>query len=392
MLPGGGNAGVTVDNALVWSRAPDDEGWEITQDPDIGLSVFQPVFVNGQFIDPSVMNKTRRNGEIGWEISRIQDLATRNQVLTGVLAAVHRVTVLRGSVHLLEQRQDLAELRFEMAREDRNMGRISEADLLSIELDVGRQREALFDARYRLALVELELTGLLGVEDVSEYTFDLTYGVMDGILKDSRADFLADLSGNPEALRAALEAEQKKLTVELNAVDAAPVLSFSLQAGPRYPAVREAETAFSASFTDLFSEDADVDVSVGFAVQFDAWDGGVTKARRKAGLAALTMARESRDQAERAADENRRELLARLGLLNDRIALLESNIAYDRRLLQREIDRQALGASVNVDVETVRLELLGRDLDVENLIGERYLLGLQLLFLAGRSVEEILFR
>lgn len=392
LTPTGGNATLSVDNSLAWSRAVTEEEWEITQDPGLALSVFQPIFVNGRFIDPSVMKNTRRNGEIGVDLSRVRNQETMNNILIGVLSTVLRVSVLRDSVLLLEKSLDLADLRLQMARQDRERGRISESDLLGIELDVGRQREALFDVRYQLALAELDLSGLLGLDEVSGYSFDLDYGATESLLGDRGGGLASDLSGNPAVLQAALDAEQARLSEQLNGVEEAPVLSLSFQAGPRYPSARADAGDLTSSFTDLFSEDAGVDVSVNLALQFDAWDGGAARARKQADRAAVVMAEEGEAEARRAAAAERTTLLARLDLLNDRIALLESNIAYDRRLLQREIDRQALGASTNVDVETVRLELESRERDIENLLGERYLLGLQLVSLAGMSVEEFILQ
>ena len=392
MLPTGGNAGFSLDNSLVWSRNGGEETWGIAQNPAAAVSVFQPVFVNGSFLDPQVREKTMRNGEIGWEISRVKDLDTRNRIIGGVLSAVHQVKVLRESVVLLEMGLELADLRLEMAAEDRNRGRISESDLLSIELDVGRQREVLFDAGYRLVLSEIGLAGMLGLESLDGYDFRLDYGMTDRLFGESADTVAGVLSGNPAALQATLEAEKQELAEDLNGVQEAPVVSLVFQAGPRYPGTREDESDFSASFTDFFADGADVDLSFGLAVQFNAWDGGLSAARRKADRAALVIARESRDEALRAAAEERKTLLARLELIDDRIKLLESNILYDRRLLQREIERRSLGASTKVDVETVRLELLGRERDVTNLRGERYLLGLQLLSLSGESLEDFLLQ
>ncbi|MBN2048995.1 MAG: TolC family protein [Spirochaetales bacterium] len=393
LLPTGGRASLSVDNSLRVSRPEDGDTWTYNQDPGVGITLFQPIFTNGKFIDGSILSKTRRNAEALWESSRTDSLHTLNGVLLGTFRSLHQIETLRRQVELLKRGVDLAVIRRDVADEDRSRGRISESDLLEIELQVGKQRESLFDASYRLTLSELDTAGLLGLENLSSYTYRPDYREVESLLEELGRDIdtqFNDVSGNPSVLQASLDKEQRELALSLNGLDNAPTLGMGFLMGPRYPDTREDENAFLPSLSELFSSDAGVDVSFGLSVSFDLWDGGVAASRRKADEAALTMASEALMEARRTVQLEVKNLITRMSLLNQRISLLEENIEIDSRLLQREEQLLALGTSTAVNVETVRLALLNRQAEVQNLLGERFLLGLQFLSLTGQSIESFL--
>lgn len=80
--------------------------------------------------------------------------------------------------------------------------------------------------------------------------------------------------------------------------------------------------------------------------------------------------------------------MGKLKLLEDKIQLLLTTIEYVRQLLQREIVRQKRGSSTNVDVETLRLELLSIERDIQNIYGEKYITILKILASDGNDIMD----
>jgi len=386
LLPTGGTAALSIKDSLSLSRTDSNGSWAISQEPGLSINIIQPVFSNGRFIDFSSLENSKRNSQIGYEKSRLDNLATRNSILITVLSSVHRTNILRQSRFIMEKGIKLANLRVEMAREDRKRGRISSSDLLAIELDVGRQQEALLDLKNQLVQAEMEIERFLGIDNASNYKFDLKLNTSKSI---ASIESNINPDSNPDVLKAMLNVEQKEIALSLNKLADAPVLNFSLQTGPRYPNTRTDTSDPVASLTDLFSKDAGINISVGVAFNMDIWDGGVSKSKRESDLISLNISRQNLEESSRQANENRKALLGKLKLIEDKIELLKTNIEYDKQLLQREIDLQERGSSTNVDVETVRLELMGKERDLQNIYGEKYLIFLQVSALDGKSIEEV---
>ena len=387
LLPTGGTASLALSDSLVYERSSSNDPWELSQDPGLEFSLFQPVLVNGSFIDFSAMKNTKRSSQIPYEVSRISNMDTRNQTINAVISEVHRINVLRKSRDIMEKGIALAKLKAEMAREDRDRGRISTSDLISIELDVGRQHEILFDLGYQLTLAEMNLGRMLGIEDVSGISFNLSsdsMGIRDSGGKAVEKDF------NPGVLKASLDVEQKEIRMSLNNLKNAPLLNVFFQTGPRYPEPRDDSADISSSLTDLFSSEADIDLSFGFSVQMNLWDGGVTKSRKEADQLAIGIARQKLEDASSEAKGKIKALNYRIKLLNEKETLLNANIEYDTKLLQREIDRQKIGSSTNVDVETVRMEVLSIERDLLDVKGQQYITFLQIKALQGKNVSDFI--
>ncbi len=385
LLPTGGTASLTVDNSLSVSRGTRNDPWEFSQEPGFSLNLIQPVLSNGRLIDFSAMGNTRENSQISYEISHMNNLGTKNNVLIAVLSLVHRTNILRQSTLIMEKGIKLANLRVEMARQDREGGRISSSDLLGIELDVGRQKEALFDMEYQLAQAEMEISRVLGIENPSAYKFNLNLTTVD-VPGSLESDAVAH--SNPDVLKATLTVAQKKIALTLNKLADAPVLNFVLRAGPRYPGSRTDTSDPVSSLTDLFSKEAGINLSLGASLNFNIWDGGVSRSARETDGISLEIAQQNLEDSVSKVRQNRKELLGKLKLLEDRIQLLLTTIEYDRQLLQREIVRQERGSSTKVDVETLRLELLSRERDIQNIYGERYITTLQLLASDGNDIMD----
>ena len=385
ILPTGGTASLSVDNSLSLSRETSNESWGITQEPEISLNLIQPVFSNGSFIDFSALENSKRNSLISYEISRMDNLGTKNDVLIAVLSTVHRTNILRLSKDIMEKGIKLADLKVELARDDRERGRISSSELLGIELDVGRQQEALYDMAYQLKISEMDIERFLGIDNAASYKFNLNLGIsVNPDLTKSNSN------NNPDVLKAMMNVEQKELAVLLNNISTAPVLNLFMQAGPRYPEGYSKTSDPVSSLTDLFSKDAGINVSFGVGFNMDIWDGGVSKSSKETDMISLDISRQNLKESSRAVNENRKVLQGKLELIEDKIELLKINIEYDKQLLEREIDLQKRGSSTNVAVETVRLELLNRERDLQNIFGEKYITFLQICALDGNSVEDVI--
>ena len=55
LLPTGGTASLALSDSLVFERNDSNDPWEISQNPGLEFSLFQPVLVNDNFMDFSAM-------------------------------------------------------------------------------------------------------------------------------------------------------------------------------------------------------------------------------------------------------------------------------------------------------------------------------------------------
>jgi len=332
--------------------------WDTSQTPSLEFSLRQPILANNKIIDFKLFKSSLRKSEISHEIAELNEVGTRNQLIITVLTSIQNINILRNSIDLLSKGLDIAQERVVMARDDREVGRISSSDLLALELDVAKQEETLFDVKYNLEMAEINLERLLGLERVKDYTFDLN------ILEGIETSTVVKESQNSNEKKALLDLEKQILNKKLNRIIDAPTLSV------------------------YFKTNSDLDINFGLGVNINILDGGSKKQSINVDDTAIKIARESLLESQKNVNDNNRILNSKVKLLKDKISLLKKNIEYDEILLDREKELLEIGSSTQINVKTVELELLNRQKDINNIYGELYLTLLEIINLNGGSVED----
>lgn len=368
-LPTGGFISAELDQSFEFNYT-DSEDVEILQTPGIDLTITQPIFVNGKFIDFKTLSDAKRISKINFNISKTNEIETKNQIIIGVLTSIHSINIMRDSVTLLTKSLDIAEKKVVMGKEDRTRGRISSSELLSLELDVAKKREALFNQKYQLTITEINLERVLGLEDLSNIEFNLE--LFNNEILENDLAYGNNKITNQEYI-SSLTVEQKELTLKQNALLEAMQLTLF----------------FDGTFEDL-NTNSDMYISFGAAITADIFDGGVKKKRIEADQISIDMAKENLNDVKKSIQEDNKVLRAKIDLLKEKKLLLDANLVYDEQILARERDLKSIGSSTSLDVEVVELDLLNIQRDIKNLNGELYITILQLASISGFNIEEFI--
>jgi outer membrane protein TolC len=389
-LPTGGSASLSLSNRVNFAATAAGDSL-VTQSPSFSLSLNQPVFVNGRFIDFRLLNISERIGEISLEKAVLDSRNLKNGSLFRTFALIVQVHSLRNSLVYLENTLDLAVLRLEQARQDRERGRISESDYLSAELGIGEQKQALLDIRLQLLKAEQLLKATLGIEDdIQNYTLFDDFTAIE--LPDSPEALLAlAYKDNFDVAKAKLQLEEADLSSQAAGTSDRPTVSLSFSLEPGY-SQNYAGSDFGSSLSGLFDEDAETAVSINIGLNVPAYTGGRTKIRKDIEAETRKIADLSLNETGRKINDTMTELFLQQMIYTERIDLLSSSIEYDKALLEREEDRLSFGSSTTADVETVRLQLLADVNDRLRYKGECFLNALDIYALAGYDLTEILLR
>ena len=385
-LPGGATASLSVLNSTRIITG-DNDFITLEQAPLISLSLSQPLFVNGRFMDTGAASLNRRLGQIGWDRAVLNERELKNRLILNSLLLLNQVVSLRETLGYLEAQLDLFNLELLKGRENRNLGRISETDLLALELKKGRQERIIFDTRYQLAVAEFTLAGSLGLDGLGPLKPEWNISAGNNPIP---ADPLKNGELHPALTAAYMTLEERNIISRLNGLSEGITADINLRMAPLYPSGREASGNLSDSFKDLASEDAGFSVSLNLGLRFPLYTGGAVSARRERDRLLSESVRLNLEKEKRALRDNLNLILRNIDTLEEKILFLEEQAAYDRILLQKERERVSLGLATDLDVETVRVSLFSKE--NEKAAAERELL-IRLLeygYTGGGDLENLL--
>ncbi len=381
----GGFASASATNGTSVFRY-DDGDWIVEQSPSLSLTLGQTLFSQpGKAIDPRLGEAVVRSGQIGWEKARNLEADNVGRSVYAALSLLDSVITFRETLTLQEKRLELARKELARAREERGLGRISEADLIAVELGLAQRQNAIIETRYQLLLAERGLERLTGLSDSGETEFRW---------ESREAGWVVDPAGQPEANRnirmAELEKEAKELAERINAAGDGIDASLSFTLSPRYPAGRDDSGDFGASFVDLFGDDAGFDVTLAVGLSIPILRGKAPSIRREGDRLSALVAALSLEKTKRETFDNAVLLQRNIELLEEKAALLREQIGYDRLLLQREEQRRTLGSATDIDVETVRIEMETKERLLEQAERDLILARLERMILFGMDIQGLL--
>lgn len=402
-LPGGGRGTLALQNSMKLIKEESDPLY-LEQAPTLLLSLSQPLLVNGKFIDTEASPLNRRLGQIGWERAVLREREIKNRIIHNSLILFHQIISLRETVIYLEEQLKLFNLELAKARENRGLGRISETDLLSLELRTSRQETLIFDTKYQLLVAEETLAGLIGKRDLAslplvwEYSFsdpaserDISTVPQMASLRDKLMQPGSnDPMNNPGPAAATLALEEQRIRSRLSGLSEGINMDLSFRFSPQYPQDRETPEKFLSSITDLFDEQAKPSLSLGLSLRVPLYEGGAAQARRSMDSLAEKTAALSLEKSRREISEAGMFLLRRLVVLEDKISFLSAQREYDGRLLEKEKSRLSLGLANELDVETVRLALNSRQREMDVTEREWFLTLIEYQLTAGEDLEEFI--
>lgn len=382
-LPTSGSVSVGLRNRL---DIIEQDGTEFEQSPEATLSLRQPLFVGGSFISDDVFRAGLRNADIGLERSEISRQLTVNGTIQQALSLMVQVSSLRRTVNVLEETIDVLRRQLDAAEIDREQGLISDNALLALQVTLNDRRETLFDTQLGLVEVEQTLARVLGVESIAQLPVEQMLPVLD-ITDASPAELAADSS------RVALQdlaVEQTLRSSLLNDLQDRPNFSVNVRVAPVYPDTRANPDQIGSSFGDFFESDADLNASVQLALQVPLLTARERTARERVDELSLLQAETTRDDTERSVLNEIRTLLINRDFLSRRVDILETDVRFEQQRVSNEETLLEAGATTDLRVDEVRLDLLSRENELWQVEAELFLNAIGILAARGEDLSEVL--
>ncbi|HKK49636.1 MAG TPA: TolC family protein, partial [Alkalispirochaeta sp.] len=385
-LPTSGSLSAGLSNQMRFISGTEDR---VEQVPEATVSLRQPLFVNGRFISDEVYRARLRNANIGVERQMLNNTLVVNGNIQRALNLLVRVGSLRRSRDVLDETIRVLRRQLESAELDRQQGLISDNSLLSLQVTLNNRREALFDTELALVQAEQDLARILGVPSLegAELAENLFTG--DALVQDDTLDETTG-SQNAELSLQRLVVEQTVRSGLLNELEDRPNASVSVRVAPTYPDSRGDPDAVGASVGDFFESGADVEATVALGLTIPLFTARERSYRER--IDTLTRLRAETDLAdtERAVANEMETLFTNRRFLQRRVEILETDVEYERQRVENERSLLTSGATTELRVDEVELDLLSRRNELWQVEAELYLNGVEILAVAGEELSAIL--
>jgi outer membrane protein TolC len=360
---------------------------EITQTPEVSFSLSQPLGVNGQLISDDAFRAGLRSAEIGVEQAVLGNVLTVNGAIDYAMSLLVQVGSLRRSVALIEETIDVLRRQLESAEIDRQQGLISDNALLALQVTLNGRREALFEMELMLLQAEQELARTLGLASLAGVA---VVDRPESLAVPAIDDLGAAVRGNPNVAVQELAVEQTVRSATINDLQDRPRVSLSARVAPVYPASRDDADDISTSVGDLFAEGSDLEATVAFGVAVPLLTGRERGYRSRIDEIARMQAETDLTDTERSVANRLQTLLTSRDFLQRRVDLLLVDVEYEEQRVENERFLLQAGATTELRVDEVQLDLLSRRNELLQVQGELFLNAIQILSLLGEDLAAIL--
>lgn len=358
----------------------------IEQVPEVSLGFSQPLFYNDNFVDTSVFRAGRRNAELSYQQAGLVAEAQRNRGVQDALELFVNVASLRRSASLLERTIDVLQRQIDAAELDREQGLLSDNAVLALQVTLNDRRETLFDTRLALVQAEQQLARVLGEGSLDGRSLDDDF---EGLLEiDDLGSTEGVLDGNPNVQSVRLSVEQARMQGLLNNLTDRPQLNVQMSAQPLYPVVREDPDDPGSSINDYFEDDADIATTVSVSLRIPILTRRERAAREQIDNSVAAAAQIDLEDTELATLNLLETLRTNRRFLEERRSLLDTDIAYQERRLRNERDLLAAGASTQLRVDEVELDLISRRNERWEVTAELFLNAIDILAVIGEEPVE----
>jgi outer membrane protein TolC len=383
-LPTSGVVSAGVSNRLNFVDASESE---ITQTPEVSFSLSQPLGVNGRLISDDAFRAGLRSAEIGVEQAVLGNALTVNGAIDYAMNLLVQVGSLRRSVALIEETIDILRRQLESAEIDRQQGLISDNALLALQVTLNGRREALFDMELMLLQAEQELARTLGLPSLEGISVVERPESLDVPAID---DLSAAVRGNPNIAVQELAVEQTIRSATINDLEDRPRVSLSARLAPLYPPNRDEADSLSSSAGDLFAEGSDLEATVAVGVAVPLLTGRERAYRSRIDEIARMQAETDLTDTERSVANRLQTLRASRDFLQRRVDLLLVDVEYEEQRVENERFLLQAGATTELRVDEVELDLRSRRNELLQVQGELFLNAIQILALLGEDLAEVL--
>ncbi len=378
-----------IDHRFEVTSVEGEDDNTVEQTPQVRFGFEQPLFFADGIVGTSVFRAGRRSAEISYRSAAIVAEEQENGSILNAIGLFIETASLRRSVTLLEDTISLLQRQIETAQLDREEGLLSDTSILGLQVTLNERRETLFDTRLRLLDSEQGLARILGIEHLGERRIDDTLGTVqtDDL---SESDLAGDAAENKTVRVERLAVEQARMENILNDLSDRPTVRVDVTTSPLYPFQREDPADAASSFSDYLEDDADISANVSVSLRIPL----LTRRERDAQEAIDTTAEKSAlielNDTELATINRLRTLGITREFLLERQQLLETDIAYQERRLGNEEDLLASGASTQLRVDEIALDLASRRNEAWQVAAELYVNALEIAATKGEALSTLL--
>lgn len=362
---------------------------EISQAPQLSLSVSQPVFVNDKLIDLELFPATLRSTELPYLKSLEQDSSLRNTIVTQGIATYLSVVGLRKQLDQMNRYRSVLRQGLDHVRLAHANGSATENDVLSALLSVDRQSEAILELRYSLMQSERALARAIG-SDTSLDSTPLSDRLPRVAVNQTAGQIFEKASAkNPEIVQGRLEVENARAQGVIGGQAYAPSLVLSLSVAPQYGATRPDSNLLSNSFSQLFDSGAYTDVTFSMGMHVPLYNGGRYRKDRAALQASVRIAETNLSSKLAIERDNVDSLFLKREYLAAKLTLTEGNVRLEERRLADQKRLLGLSRATDLDVATAESQLESRRIDLWNARVDLFLNSLDILSLAGGDISQL---
>lgn len=385
-LPTSGSISAAVSNETRFVTGAEDR---LEQAPEVTMGLRQPLFVNGKLISDDVYRARLRNADIGVERAVLNNQLVVNGNIQRALNLLVQVGSLRRSRTVLEETIQVLRRQLDSAEIDRQQGLISDNSLLSLQVTLNNRREALFDTEFALVQTEQNLARILGLSSLEGAELARDLFSVGGVVQPA-AQNGPDLSDNLELGLQRLAVEQTVRSGLLNEIDDRPSLSVTVRMAPLYPASREDPEAFDSSLTDFFASGADLEATVALGLTIPLFTARERSYRERIDTLTQQVAETDFQDTERAVANQIQTLVTNRRFLERRIEILQTDVEYERQRVENERALLRSGATTELRVDEVELDLLSRQNELWQIEAERFLNSVEILAVTGNDLGAVL--
>ena len=198
------------------------------------------------------------------------------------------------------------------------------------------------------------------------------------------------MAENPAVRSERLGVEQTQRQGMLNELTDRPQLAFDVTASPLYPEVRGDKADVASSLGDYFEDDTDFAASLGVSLRIPLLTRREREARESIDALEEINARVRMEDTELATTNRLRTLSLSREFLQERRRLLDTDIRYQERRVQNEQDLLGAGASTQIRVDEVELDLRSRQNELWQVTAELFLNAIDILSTRGFDIAAVL--
>lgn len=356
--------------------------------PEFSVIVSQPLFAGDSMIDTKLFQASRRSEEVKYRQAIVTSEIQRNQVVRSAIDLFVRVASLERSLGVLERTVDVLTRQLEDARINLQQGLISDTNVLALQVTLNTQRENLLNLELSAVEARQALARTIGLErppDNWELVDEFGEGDFSSLLEDARN---AGIDENRQVVLGRLGVVKADSDVIGNDRIERPQLTVTATASPAYPA--GTRSSVSAAFGDYFEGGTGVDSVLAVELQIPLLTRQERAYRERIDAAVRDIAVTNLNDTRREAGNNLQTLELNRRFLTERVELALTDVEYEAQRLENERALLEVGASTELAVDQVGLDVASRQNELWQLRAELYLNSLDILMAAGIDLASAL--